>query len=60
MVGTFLVGAGDMSYWLEMTSFWFVMTYVGGWGGYFVSAKNVTYVGHVGQAVDTVDPVVFG
>ena len=23
--GTFLVGGGDIRYWLEMTSFWFVM-----------------------------------
>ena len=23
--GTFLVGGGDIRYWLEMTSFWFIM-----------------------------------
>ena len=23
--GTFLVGGGDIRYWMEMTSFWFVM-----------------------------------
>ena len=23
--GTFLVGGGDIRYWLEMTSFWFLM-----------------------------------
>ena len=25
LFGTFLVGGGDIRYWLEMTSFWFVM-----------------------------------
>ena len=36
--GTFLVGGGDITHWLEITCFWFVMTlcitiYVGGWEG---------------------------
>ena len=25
LFGTFLVGGGDIRYWLEMTSFWFIM-----------------------------------
>ena len=25
LFGTFLAGGGDIRYWLEMTSFWFVM-----------------------------------
>ena len=25
LFGAFLVGGGDIRYWLEMTSFWFVM-----------------------------------
>ena len=25
LFGTFFVGGGDIRYWLEMTSFWFVM-----------------------------------
>ena len=42
---TFLVGGRNIRYWLEMTSFWFVMilcitTYVGGWRRPFISAKK--------------------
>ena len=44
--GTFLVGGGDIRYWLEMTSFLFVMvslvtSNVGGWRGHFISAKRL-------------------
>ena len=55
--GTFLVGGGDIRYWLEMTSFWFamvsrVMSNIGGWGGHFVSAKKINRACRV--AVDAV------
>ena len=49
LFGTFLVGRGDIMYWLEMTCFWFVMIlcitiYIGGWWGLLVSAKRLTHM----------------